>query len=399
MAGQVFTLEALQAAHGDALLLHYGTLDHPRLIVIDGGPAGVYKASLDPRLKQIHAARGGAVLEIRMVMVSHIDDDHIVGVLELTKALRELQDRRATLPYDILTLWHNSFDDIADHAGGGAGAALRAAALGTRAPADAAAIVASVPQGRQLRLDADKLGINMNSGFDDLIRFDGDEGLKALRISPGLTFKALGPRQDELDALEAKWDKEVKAFLTKKKKKKKKRKKKPAPGGGSEASLSPAELDALAAEFVDDSVHNLSSLVVLAEFAGKRMLLTGDARGDFIVESLRQAGLLKNGKFAVDILKVPHHGSIHNVEKSFFQTIVADHYVFSANGRDGNPDPPTFDLLFDARPTGRYHLWLTNDVAKSVTRIKNKKPSGVKLHVRETDALSVRIELGSAITW
>src|SRR5262245_19478854 len=107
MAGQVFTLEALQAAHGDALLLHYGTLDNPRLIVIDGGPAGVYKASLDPRLKQIHDARGGAVLEIRMLMVSHIDDDHITGVLDLTKALRDLQDRHVTLPYDILTLWHN----------------------------------------------------------------------------------------------------------------------------------------------------------------------------------------------------------------------------------------------------------------------------------------------------
>ena len=40
MTGQVFTLEALQAAHGDALLLHYGTLDNPRLIVIDGGPLG-----------------------------------------------------------------------------------------------------------------------------------------------------------------------------------------------------------------------------------------------------------------------------------------------------------------------------------------------------------------------
>ena len=392
MAGQVFTLEALQAAHGDALLLHYGTLDNPRLIVIDGGPAGVYKASLDPRLKQIHDARGGAVLEIRMLMVSHIDDDHITGVLDLTKALRDLQDRHVTPPYDILTLWHNSFDDIAGHAGGGASMALRAAAVASKAPSDAAAIVASVPQGRQLRLDADRLGINMNSGFDDLIRFDADEGLKALKISPGLTFKTLGPRQAELDELEEKWDKDVKAFL------KKKKKKKPGAGGGSEASLTPSELQALAAEFVDDSVHNLSSLVVLAEFGEKRILLTGDARGDFILESLRQANLIKNGKFKVDILKVPHHGSIHNVAKSFFETIIANHYVFSANGRDGNPDPPTFDLLFDARKTGTYHLWLTNNVAKSVTRIKNKKPSSVKLHVRDADKLSVKIELGSPIT-
>jgi hypothetical protein len=393
MAGQVFTLEALQAAHGDALLLHYGTLDQPRLIVIDGGPRGVYKASLDPRLKQIHLARGGAVLEIRMVMISHIDDDHITGVLDLTKALRDLQDRHATLPYDILTLWHNSFDDIAARAGGGASAALRAAASASRAPSDAAAIVASVPQGRQLRLDADRLGINMNSGFDDLIRFDAGEGLKALKISPGLTFKALGPRQDELDALEAKWDREVQALL------KKKKKKKTGPGGGSEAALTPAELQALAAEFVDDSVHNLSSLVVLAEFAGKTILLTGDARGDFIIDSLRQANLIKNGRFAVDVLKVPHHGSVHNIAKSFFEVIVADHYVFSANGRDGNPDPPTFDLLFSARPTGRYHLWLTNNVARSVTRIKNRKPAGVKLHVRNAQDLSVKIELGSPIIW
>ncbi|HEX7777910.1 MAG TPA: hypothetical protein VF424_01660, partial [Vicinamibacterales bacterium] len=181
--------------------------------------------------------------------------------------------------------------------------------------------------------------------------------------------------------------------------KKKKKKKKPGAGGGSEASLTPSELQALAAEFVDDSVHNLSSLVVLAEFGEKRILLTGDARGDFILESLRQANLIKNGRFTVDILKVPHHGSIHNVAKSFFETIIADHYVFSANGRDGNPDPPTFDLLFGARKTGQYHLWLTNNVAKSVTRIKNKKPSSVKLHVREADKLSVKIELGSPITW
>ena len=35
--GTIFTLEALQAKHGDALLLHYGDAASPRLIVIDGG--------------------------------------------------------------------------------------------------------------------------------------------------------------------------------------------------------------------------------------------------------------------------------------------------------------------------------------------------------------------------
>ena len=391
MAKPVFTLEALEAKHGDSLLLHYGTLANPKLIVIDGGPGGVFKATLEPRLKEIHANRGSAILEIRLLMVSHIDDDHITGIVQLAKELRDLQDQHATLPYDILTLWHNSFDDIVGAAGPTVAALLRAAAFSPRT-ADGAAIVASVPQGRQLRLDADKLAINMNSGFDDLIRFE-PAAPKSLKISADLTFRVLGPRKPELDRLEAKWHKDVAAFLAKKKKKKKKA------GGGSDASLTGAELQALAAEFVDKSVHNLSSLVVLAQLDGKRMLLTGDARGDFILDSLRDAGLIKNGKCAIDILKVPHHGSVRNTAPVFFKTIVADHYVFSANGRDGNPDPATFDLLFNARPSGTYHLWLTNNVSTAVNHIAQNKPSSVKVHIRKDADRSVRVELGAPITW
>ena len=385
MAG-VFTLEALQAAHGDSLILHYGPLNKPRFIVIDGGPKGIFKLSLAPRLKAIQAARGGGVLEIRMLMVSHIDDDHITGVLDLTKMLRELDDSGTQLPYDILTLWHNSFDDIAGKVSASVGAQLFASAK-PKTP-DGAAIVASVAQGRQLRLDADALGLNMNTGFDDMLLFK--KASPSLNIGSDLKFTVLGPRQAELDALNKKWDKEVQALLAKKKKKK-------GQGGGSE--LGAADLQALAAEFVDNSIHNLSSVVVLAEFDGKRMLLTGDARGDFILESLREANLLKNGKISIDIFKVPHHGSVRNAAAELFETIVADHYVFSADGRDGNPDPPTFDLIFKARPTGKYHLWLTNDVAPAVKRIKNKKPAAVTLHIRKKTDPSVLIELGSKIAW
>ena len=113
----VFTLEALNAKYGDSLLLHYGDAADPRLIVIDGGPATVYGDALRPRLDAIQQARGGGQLEIRMLMVSHIDLDHINGVLKLTEALRKDQDAKRPLPFDILTLWHNSFDDLVGSAG------------------------------------------------------------------------------------------------------------------------------------------------------------------------------------------------------------------------------------------------------------------------------------------
>ena len=82
---------------------------------------------------------------------------------------------------------------------------------------------------------------------------------------------------------------------------------------------------------------------MLAECEGKRMLLTGDARDDHILAGLDEAGIAKDGKTHVDILKLPHHGSIRNMRPEFFERVTADHYVISANGRDGNPETDDAD--------------------------------------------------------
>ena len=49
----VFTLEAVFAKKGDALLLHYGPWDAPKCVLIDGGPSGVYRQFLKPRLNRL----------------------------------------------------------------------------------------------------------------------------------------------------------------------------------------------------------------------------------------------------------------------------------------------------------------------------------------------------------
>ena len=84
----MFTLEALPAKHGDCLILHYGPDGDPSLILIDGGPDTVYRQVLLPRLSQIKEERSiSGPLPISLAMVSHIDDDHINGLLDLTDAL------------------------------------------------------------------------------------------------------------------------------------------------------------------------------------------------------------------------------------------------------------------------------------------------------------------------
>ena len=96
------------------------------------------------------------------------------------------------------------------------------------------------------------------------------------------------------------------------------------------------------------------------------MLLTGDARGDKILEGMELAGLLeKGGKKHVDLLKVPHHGSDNNMETIFFKRVPADHYVFSGDGEHGNPERATLQMLLDARGADAgYTIHLTYPVAE-----------------------------------
>src|SRR5258708_4468398 len=101
----IFTLEALQAEFGDSLILHYGT-ESRKYILIDGGPEGVYKARLRKRLEQLRSKSVNNQLIIQMVMVSHIDRDHITGIISLTNELIEKKQAHELPPFKITKLWH-----------------------------------------------------------------------------------------------------------------------------------------------------------------------------------------------------------------------------------------------------------------------------------------------------
>lgn len=326
----IFTLEALQAEAGDCLLLHYGDPAEPRLIVIDGGPTfGVYerlRSRLDALRDEGGFTAAGEPLPIELLMVSHIDDDHIDGILHLTQ---QLIDETTEKPFQIFEMWHNSFDDLlgnrSDDLSTAAHGAVAAASLGDDffdqelVEPDTALILASVNQGRRLRDNARALSLRPPL-------LVAEENEEPRDFGDGLTLRLVGPLRPQLEALLTKWDRDLAAS-----------------GAG---QLTRAE----SAAFADKSAANLASLVVLAEADGKTLLLTGDARGDFLMESLRLQNLLDaDGRLHVDIFKLPHHGSDRNVERSTFRDITAEHYVFSGDGHHGNPDVATFGLLFGGR--------------------------------------------------
>lgn len=379
-------LEALRAKFGDALLLHSGTKAKPQLTVIDGGPPGVYNDALRPRLEQLRKQRKLAdetPLDIDLMMVSHIDADHIAGLLELVRKLKERDEAGEPPPWNIKRFWHNSFDDILDNDDlevASAASTLSPASLGEFLAPAGSSLLASVGQGRDLRKLLDAFSLGGNKPFNGLVLQEGNT--KPVAIGD-LKITVVAPGRTNLEALREKWDKEIKPMLKKEKSKK-----------------NIAEI----AAYVDESVHNLSSIVLLIESQKKRLLLTGDGRGDHTLAGLAAAKLLRNGKLKLDVLKVPHHGSIHNVEKGYFETIVADHYVISADGKDDNPDIPTLELLSAARKDDKFTIHLTYptnefNVAKIGTAVAkffaDEKQAGRKYKVaaRPTGKLSQTIAL------
>ncbi|MBN1345003.1 MAG: hypothetical protein JXQ73_20080 [Phycisphaerae bacterium] len=335
-----------------------------------------------------------------MVMVSHMDGDHVTGVLSLIEELSRTASDHGPREFDVEHLWFNAFDDIVGNDDlprlSGLAPSATVADLARVVPElsslenHVAAVIATTGQGRRLRDDARRLHIPVNEPFDppgpdmrplvraDVAESDADWG-------DGLTIRVLHPDHQRLKEMRTKWDNDLKK----------------AKRTGDDSII--------IAAYKDKSPFNLASIVVLVELAGKRILLTGDARGDDIVKGLRRADLMdEDDQIHVDILKIPHHGSNRNVSPEFFKQVTADHYVISGNGENDNPDRDTLNWISTARQgDDDFSLHLTNregkkDLEKELDDfIKDEKADGrtYRIRFRNKNALSLKIDLKHEIDY
>ena len=182
-----------------------------------------------------------------------------------------------------------------------------------------------ISEGRDITKLAQDLNIPINSQFGGDPIVVAEEEYKIIELG-NIKFHILGPTQKSLDRLKKIWADWERQHL--------------------QAEVTIDDYEAL--QTLDSSITNLSSIMFLVESEGKKMLFTGDGLGSDIVESLSKRELLDSqGRLHVDILKVPHHGSERNVSEQFFETVTADVYVISANGRDDNPSFSTLKWIIE----------------------------------------------------
>lgn len=361
-------LHVVESAEGDCLILDADIAGASGTVLIDGGPAGIYRRRLAPVLDDLHA-RGR---HLDRVMLSHVDADHVSGLIDLFAAFRDGDDASRPVAIRTAGLWHNQFSRTVDADGElqpRLAAVLQSLQVAGLASPESEFTLDGVAQGDKLLRLATQIGCPVNADYAGapIVVGAGDVTVGPMR------FRLVGPTRANLDALRAEWA----SWLERQEE---------AIGRG-EPQL---------AAFSDKSIPNLSSLQYLVEVAGKTVLLTGDGRGDHLLSGLAEVGLLDGaGRLHVDVFKLPHHGSDRNTTRQLFEQITADTYVVSANGKHGNPDLPTLLWLVDAAGGRRFALVATNRT-ETLDELVAVRPPGTfsyTLTIRDPSNDSVAVDL------
>ena len=369
-------LNVLQAAYGDCMILKSGSQsessrNNSHHFLIDGGPASTYNAGLKEELQKIRE-KGGRVDSL---IVSHVDNDHINGLLKLMQdlSLQKTSNKRWTIEID--ALWYNAFSrTIGQRIEGRLRDLFRNTRTVFKTRSRAQMTVRGIREGHDLYQYAHELGIEINPQFnnDTIIVTDKPKELKF----GNLKFLVIGPTRKNLEDLRKQWldwlDKHEKALKTR--------------------------VDYRLAIQADKSIPNLSSIMFLAKEKDNTILFTGDGLGEHVIYGLKQARLLGSSRSVhVNILKLPHHGSDRNITRDFFTNVTADKYLISANGRDDNPSFLTLSWIAEtAKEQHRQVEIILTNSTPNVERFVKKYPKyeyGYKLKLMKKGLHSMNLRL------
>ncbi len=292
----MFTIEMLDAAHGDCLWIEYGDPERPRRILIDTGPAKTYESQLLPRIQAVVDAEGECVFEL--FVVTHIDDDHIGASLRL---LDELDPSLVC----IKEVWFNGYFHLSNERDGLLG------------PDQGEKLSELVRRGRW----------PWNLSFDRRAVMVPIEGPLQTYTFAEMKLTVLSPTFERLQALKDTWERVIReeglvpgeAYA----------RDEPVLGSG---FLGDDIRDLAQAPFKEDrSVANGASIAFLAEYDGKRVLFGADAWPSVLVDSLKRAPFDARPQ-AVDAFKLPHHGSAKNLSLPMLDAYPASRYLVSTTG-------------------------------------------------------------------
>lgn len=335
---------SFKAEKGDAFLIKF---DNNQNILIDMGMPKSYENEIRQELIKLKKAEQ----KIDLLIISHIDEDHIGG------AIKFLEENKNNEIIEISEIWHNSYKHLQFK---------KTKAL--EVEEDTLSILKSIikqnqttdiqegiqniscKQGSSLASLIYKYGYAWNNAFSNNGIFIEN---KQKVVIGDLKFIFLSPNEEKLENLSKKWLQELSKkkynfeisdeeifddafelymkFLQDTDIK--------ISSISSKKSLNFEQLSRI--EEKDNSVTNGSSLAFIVEYKDKKLLFLGDSHEDIVFDSLVK---LKDNDYDLkfDLMKVSHHGSNKNISIRLLNLITCNNFLFSTDGLSYNhPDLET----------------------------------------------------------
>lgn len=284
----------LPAFHGDCILIKTFDLNHNEFIIlIDGGTAQTFSYSLKAELKEI--------TRINLLVLTHIDSDHIAGLIALFKnsLIDEIQ---------IDEIWMNNPDLVEINNGE----------------------LISVRQGNNLKNlileKKPKTKLIQVSILDEVI------------TRSGIYFTILSPTSDIVNELYERWES---LRLPQKNKVN-------ISSVTSSYSQSLEELNKIIFspdKSINEDIFNSSSISFLLKCPDISLLLLADSRPEIIFQSLTDIGVNEEKPLIVDYVKVSHHGSLNNTSQELMNLIKSNNYLISTNGGTAGHKLPSRETI------------------------------------------------------
>lgn len=340
----MFTIELLPAQRGDCLWLKYGDESDPHHVVVDAGPSETIDR-LVPELERRISSLRGRTNRIELLTVSHIDTDHIQGVVSIFS-----EPRRLRLFRDV---WFNGYEHISGALGGPDGERLTAV------------------------LDTDPQRWNREFRGGPVVVPDAGD-LPRIVLRGGLELTLLSPTPKGLQKLVPKWERECeKAGLI--------------PGEGAvvprkwqREGILGFNPDQLARrEYSRDRAEaNGSSIAFVARYGPKSVLCAADAHAEVLETSLDRLGAAPHRFTAI---KLSHHGSRRNLSPGLLSRIRSKHWLVSTNGANFNhPDLDALARVVVTQTKPTFHLNYVTEQVEDLIRAAGARYT-VKLPKRRRD--------------
>jgi hypothetical protein len=382
-------IKTYPARNGDAYLLKTdGPV--PAAILVDGGYPATFHEHIQVDLVEL--AKQGYALDL--VVATHIDSDHISGLLPFFNANGEARTPKI-IP--VRRVFHNSLRSLSQVA----------PAKKPLQPSDGELLDEiqrggfPVPSG-----DADyegEISARQGSSLAVLLRSGGylwNEGEGRTMIAGGTLglfaigsgkLTVIGPPRVRLEKLLAAWTADIRRlgfagpldandrlddafeFLCAE----------PATGAPAHVISGQTPTTELKDCYLpDDSVTNGSSIAFVFEAGGRRVLFLGDGWAEDAEAALQRLG--DSGKpMLFDAIKISHHGSLRNTSPALLELIDAPRYFISSNG-EGHRHPDFAVLAAIVDRTGPTRELFFNYPTPASERLKTHvSKAGVKFFIRE----------------